>query len=84
MHDRNADGGPVMSSGPSPEPEHSSIVRQLNEGGSAVRETDAEGALADTLAQLGIVSVHTTMFEWGGYRYTNASDAIVAAKRATR
>jgi len=30
----------------------------------------------------GIVAVQLTVFDWGGYRYTNASDAIAAAKRA--
>ena len=47
-------------------------------------EADEDGGLAGTLAGLGIVAVHSTTFEWGGYRYTNASDAIAAAKRAAR
>ena len=38
------------------------------------------GADAD-LARLGIVAVPKTVFEWGGYRYTNAVDAIAAARR---
>ena len=34
------------------------------------------------LVRLGIERVQTESFRWGGYRYTNASDAIAAAKRA--
>ena len=41
----------------------------------------AQAAQSDLLAQYGITSVTTTTFEWGGYRYTNAPDAIAAAKR---
>ena len=41
----------------------------------------AEAAQSDLLAQYGITSVLTTTYEWGGYRYTNAHDAIAAAKR---
>lgn len=31
-----------------------------------------------------IAVVLTAVFEWGGYRYTNAPDAIAAAKRGCR
>lgn len=41
----------------------------------------AEVAQSDLLAQYGITSVATTTYEWGGYHYTNAHDAIAAAKR---
>ena len=60
--------------------EKSGIARMENEGGPTAqpKSEDLEG----TLARYGIVSVPTTFFEWGGYRYTNASDAIAAAKRA--
>ena len=34
------------------------------------------------LSRYGIVSVPTEVFMWGGYRYTNARDALAAAKRA--
>lgn len=30
-----------------------------------------------------IVAIPLEVFEWGGYRYTNAHDALAAAKRAT-
>ena len=36
------------------------------------------------LVRLGIERVQTESFRWGGYRYSNASDAIAAAKRAKR
>lgn len=41
-------------------------------------------ALRRELDRLGITAVPLTVFEWGGYRYGNASDAIAAAKRAAR
>ena len=41
-------------------------------------------ALRRELDGLGITAVPLTVFEWGGYRYGNASDAIAAAKRAAR
>ncbi|HET7817346.1 MAG TPA: hypothetical protein VFK58_07180 [Sphingomicrobium sp.] len=36
------------------------------------------------LDRLGIAAVPLTVFEWGGYRYGNARDAIAAARRAAR
>ena len=65
--------------GPRTGSEHSGIARQ-DSGGPARHEAD----LDEDLARLGIVAVPSTMFEWGGYRYTNASDAIAAAKRGAR
>ena len=38
----------------------------------------------DELARLGIERVQTEMFLWGGYRYSNARDAVAAAKRGDR
>lgn len=38
----------------------------------------------DELGHYGIVAVQVTTFEWGGYRYSNAADALAAAKRAAR
>ncbi len=34
------------------------------------------------LEKHGIVTVPLDVFLWGGYRYTNARDALAAAKRA--
>lgn len=36
------------------------------------------------LARLGIARVPTETFLWGGYRYSNARDAIAAAKRGDK
>lgn len=41
-------------------------------------------ALRRELDRLGITAVPMTVFEWGGYRYSNAGDAIAAARRAAR
>ena len=41
----------------------------------------ADVAPSDLLAQYGITAVPLTSYEWGGFRYTNAHDAIAAAKR---
>jgi hypothetical protein len=35
------------------------------------------------LDKFGIVTVPTEVFLWGGYRYTNARDALAAAKRVS-
>ncbi len=37
----------------------------------------------DELQRYGIVPVQLTVFDWGGYRYSNLKDAIAAAKRST-
>jgi hypothetical protein len=36
------------------------------------------------LARFGIIARQHTTYEWNGYKYSNASDAIAAAKRAAR
>ena len=44
----------------------------------------AKGSSPDVAALLkryGITTVPRPTYEWGGYRYTNAHDAIAAAKR---
>ena len=41
----------------------------------------AELIQSDLLAQYGVTAIPLTSYEWGGYRYTNAHDAIAAAKR---
>ena len=33
------------------------------------------------LKRYGITQVQLTVFDWGGYRYSNSKDAIAAAKR---
>jgi hypothetical protein len=42
---------------------------------------ESEDAL---LKQLGIERVKSETFHWSGYRYTNASDAVAAAKRSAK
>ena len=36
------------------------------------------------LQELGIASHAHTTYEWNGYRYSNAADAVAAAKRQAR
>jgi hypothetical protein len=38
-------------------------------------------ALPTELKKYGITPVQLTVFDWGSYRYTNAKDAVAAAKR---
>lgn len=41
-------------------------------------------AVCAELDRYDIAVVLHAIYEWGGYRYTNASDAIAAAKRAAK
>ena len=61
--------------------ERSGISRLENEGGPPPVRPTPDGDVNLSLAHFGIVAIPSTMYEWGGYRYTNASDAIAAAKR---
>ena len=62
-----------------------STDRWENEGGPAssatVRSSDD---LQSELKRYGITPVQLTVFDWGGYRYSNSRDAIAAAKRRGR
>lgn len=49
-------------------------------GGVVLPDLDS----VDELCRWGIVPVTLTVFDWGGYRYSNAKDALAAAKRAIR
>lgn len=52
---------------------------------STVEPADgAPGERDEELRRLGITSHPHITYEWNGYRYSNASDAIAAAKRASR
>ena len=44
----------------------------------------AADAQSTELAQLGIISRQHTVYEWNGFRYSSACDAIAAAKRSAR
>jgi len=59
-----------------------STERWDNEGGQMRPERSSPHDLQHELARFGILPVHLTVFDWRGYRYTNAGDAIAAAKRA--
>jgi hypothetical protein len=60
-----------------------STDRWENEGGPmAPRRASASDELQIELKRYGVVPVQLTVFDWGGYRYSNERDAIAAAKRA--
>ena len=42
---------------------------------------DASPDISALLKRYGITTVPRPIYEWGGYRYSNAQDAIAAAKR---
>ena len=54
-----------------------------NEGG-AMRPSTLEAEIGHNLAVHGITAIPLTIYEWSGYRYTNAKDAIAAAERNIR
>lgn len=58
-------------------------TRWENEGG-AMRPPTIEAEMGHKLAAYGITAIPLTVYEWSGYRYTNASDAIAAAERNIR
>lgn len=45
---------------------------------------EAPNGRDEDLRRLGIMSHEHTTYEWNGYRYSNAADAIAAAKRASK
>jgi len=55
------------------------VMNEIAKHDSTVQPAD-EG-FAEQLAAYGIVTVPAATYEWGGFRYTNARDAIAAAKR---
>jgi len=60
-----------------------STNRWENEGGPPRSpEMQSRDDLESQLKRYGITPVQQTVFDWGGYRYTNSRDAIAAAKRA--
>lgn len=59
-----------------------SADRWENEGGPARSpEMQSRDDLQAELKKYGIAPVQLTVFDCGGYRYSNARDAIAAAKR---
>jgi hypothetical protein len=62
-----------------------STDRWENEGGPASSATmRSSDDLQSELKRYGITPVQLTVFDWGGYRYSNSRDAIAAAKRQGR
>ena len=66
-------------------PSRKSTDRWENEGGPvAPPKTRGREDVQDDITKYGIVPVALTVFDWGGYRYSNAKDAIAAAKRPSQ
>jgi hypothetical protein len=61
-----------------------STDRWENEGGQMRPQVPSSDDLQLELKRYGIVPVQLTVFDWGGYRYTSARDAIAAAKRTPK
>lgn len=59
-------------------PRSSGNTRQ---GKAKPAENTPSPEIASILKDYGITTVPKTVYEWGGYRYTNPGDAIAAAKR---
>lgn len=57
--------------------------RWENEGGATSPSTGGVD-IGQKLAAHGIAAISLTVYEWSGYRYTNAKDAIAAAERNIR
>jgi len=63
-------------------PSNHSTDRWENEGGPArLTEVSAADDLQSELNRYDVTPVQLTVFDWGGYRYSNPKDAISAAKR---
>lgn len=73
-----------MARKPTPDQTRDASDRWEGEGGHVSPELSTARDQNAELERLGIKSTPTTIYEWGGFRYTNASDAIAAAKRGTR
>jgi hypothetical protein len=74
-----------MTRKPTPDQTSDASDRWEDEGGQVPdRKRNDQRALRAELERLGIKSVSTTIYEWGGFRYTNMADAIAAARRATQ
>lgn len=62
-----------------------STDRWENEGGPVrSSEMSMRDDLRSELEKYGITQVQLTVFDWGGYRYSNLADAIAASKRSAR
>lgn len=70
---------------PDPIPDRS-IELSLEQFAASPRFHPAAGApdVCEELDRYDIAVILKATYEWGGYRYSNASDAIAAAKRAAK
>ena len=66
------------------ESKKSSATSEWENEGGATRPLAGKPEIPETLAAHGITAVQLTVYEWSGYRYTNARDAIAAAERHAR
>jgi hypothetical protein len=71
-----------MTRKPTPDQTRDASDRWEDEGGQAAPRRSAATEQRNELKRLSIKSTPMTVFEWGGFKYTNAKDAIAAAKRA--
>jgi hypothetical protein len=60
------------------------IELQLEPVAASDKRHAAVGSPSAELDRYGIAVVLKATYEWSGYRYSNPSDAIAAAKRAAR
>ena len=61
------------------------MSEKTNKAATSVEPVDEpQRSGAEELRRLGIRSHEHKSYEWNGYRYTNAADAIAAAERALR
>ena len=65
-------------------PEKSYAASRWENEGGAMSPSTIEAAIGHKLAAHGITAIPLTVYEWSGYRYTNARDAIAAAERNIR
>jgi hypothetical protein len=55
--------------------------KEPKQAAAPAAEQNSSPDIAALLTQYGVTTVPKPVYEWGGYRYTNATDAIAAAKR---
>ena len=61
--------------------EKSYATSQWENEGAATSPSMGGVEIGQKLAAHGITAIPLTIYEWSGYRYTNAKDAIAAAER---
>lgn len=64
--------------------QHLSEISSSNPSAPSPEPVDSKIDGDADLSRYGITAHQHTSYEWNGYRYSNASDALAAAKRAGR